>query len=516
MRRVFPFTFIPSHKSDGTVNAGGTVWFYTAGTSTLETTFADFSLSATNSISGVTLDSAGKKAIFLREDRLYDIVEKDSAGNTINTHYNIGQNTSAVLTDLSENVVSNHSFETDTNADGEPDNWTRTVGGGETAAIDATQDYHGTKSFKFISASSASYLVSDPFPVSPAYTLFLSFSRYASNAAAQPKVTVDWLDEAQAAISSSTVYSQTDGATPTSWARIYGLQATPPATARYATLTLYGNQAAASRSTWFDDVRVQLRSAYDGYASATPTGLNFSQDTDADHDIKVTAGSVLDDALTYSLILKSDTVKRLDASWAVGTGNGGMQSGSALANNTLYYCYLIGASGTGAVDMQWVPAGTAFSAPSGYDKKRYIGAWRTNGTAVLTDGVSRGNIWEWLEVSVADVTDTTVTASAFETGTMIAPPYCTLHHNTRLESLTATASELFVQVRPYGATWISGKFGSGVESTTDDIDEVWQDGHVYVDGSRRISYSAVATGHVDPLEMNIYTIGWVDNWRMYP
>ena len=95
--------------------------------------------------------------------------------------------------------------------------------------------------------------------------------------------------------------------------------------------------------------------------------------SDASNDIDVSAGAMADTTGTFILQLTSSITKRLDAAWAVGTGNGGLDTG-AVGNNE-YYGWLIGRSDTGVVDFLWSLSATAPTMPTNYDFKAGPCAW---------------------------------------------------------------------------------------------------------------------------------------------
>lgn len=75
-------------------------------------------------------------------------------------------------------------------------------------------------------------------------------------------------------------------------------------------------------------------------------GLTMSNNgTDATNDIDFSAGEVASDSTTPVLMTYASAMtKRLDANWAAGTGNGGRNSGAAIAN-TMYRCYAVSKAG---------------------------------------------------------------------------------------------------------------------------------------------------------------------------
>lgn len=94
---------------------------------------------------------------------------------------------------------------------------------------------------------------------------------------------------------------------------------------------------------------------------------------DATNDIDISVGAMADTTGTFILRLASAITKRLDASWAVGTGNGGLDTGAV--GNSEYYGWLIARSDTGVVDFLWSLSATAPTMPANYDFKAGPCAW---------------------------------------------------------------------------------------------------------------------------------------------
>lgn len=112
-------------------------------------------------------------------------------------------------------------------------------------------------------------------------------------------------------------------------------------------------------------------------------GLQLSNNvTDANNDIDILSGEARSIEGDADLILSATLTKRLDAAWAVGTGNGGLDTGSK-ASDTGYHVWLIRRPDTGVVDALFSTSATSPSMPANYTQKRRLGA-------VLTD--SSGNI----------------------------------------------------------------------------------------------------------------------------
>lgn len=104
--------------------------------------------------------------------------------------------------------------------------------------------------------------------------------------------------------------------------------------------------------------------------------------TDATNDIDIAAGEAASDTSDPVLmVLASALTKRLDAAWAVGTGNGGLDTGSIA--DTTYHVWLIRRSDTGVVDALFSTSATSPTMPTNYDQKRRIWSIIRAGGAIL-------------------------------------------------------------------------------------------------------------------------------------
>lgn len=115
------------------------------------------------------------------------------------------------------------------------------------------------------------------------------------------------------------------------------------------------------------------------------SGLTYSRDTDTDHDTAIAAGEARDDTNAVNMILSSVLTKRIDAAWAVGDDQGGLDGSESVGGtpdaNTWYYIWLIKRSDTGVVDALYSESATSPTMPANYDYKRLIGKVRTDGSA---------------------------------------------------------------------------------------------------------------------------------------
>jgi hypothetical protein len=129
--------------------------------------------------------------------------------------------------------------------------------------------------------------------------------------------------------------------------------------------------AAADR--WTTDYTAPLRS----YIAGLTYQNNFA---DATNDVDIAAGVCMDSGGTYQIVLSAMT-KRLDAAWAVGTNQGGLDTG-AIGNND-YYIWAIGRSDTGVADALFSLSSTAPTMPASYDKKRLFGWFKRSGGTIV-------------------------------------------------------------------------------------------------------------------------------------
>jgi len=111
-------------------------------------------------------------------------------------------------------------------------------------------------------------------------------------------------------------------------------------------------------------------------------GLTLSNNgTDATNDIDIAAGAARDNGNTADLVLAAAITKRLDAAWAVGTNQGGLDTGS-IANGT-YHLWLIKRPDTGVVDVLFSASASSPTMPANYTLKRRIGSILRESAAIV-------------------------------------------------------------------------------------------------------------------------------------
>jgi hypothetical protein len=124
------------------------------------------------------------------------------------------------------------------------------------------------------------------------------------------------------------------------------------------------------------------------------TGLTLST-AGSSATMTIAAGYAVDSTNARAITLAS-AINKTTSAWAVGTNQGGLDTG-AIANNTWYYFWLIMRSDTGVVDVLCSISGPAGSPtmPASYDYRRYIGAGLTNGSAQWVKFIQNGDLFMW-------------------------------------------------------------------------------------------------------------------------
>lgn len=139
-------------------------------------------------------------------------------------------------------------------------------------------------------------------------------------------------------------------------------------------------------------------------------GLGLSTNAvDPANDIDIAVGSAASDASPYHLMqLSAPITKRIDAAWAPGTNQGGLDTGTVAASGT-YYIFEIQRSDTLVVDSIITLSSTGPLMPANYDRKRLIGVVSRTGSVNGTPesntnvGVGVGQTWQTPSRAVGSV-----------------------------------------------------------------------------------------------------------------
>lgn len=123
----------------------------------------------------------------------------------------------------------------------------------------------------------------------------------------------------------------------------------------------------------------------------------------------VVSGVATDSTNAITMLLVSAFTKTT-ASWAVGSGNGGLDTG-AIANTTWYHVFLIQRPDTGVVDVLFSLSATSPTLPTNYVSFRRIGSMKTDGSAHWLKFSQTANLFLW-DVPVTDLSVATGAAAA--------------------------------------------------------------------------------------------------------
>lgn len=109
--------------------------------------------------------------------------------------------------------------------------------------------------------------------------------------------------------------------------------------------------------------------------------------TDADHDIDFAAGTPIISDGSGQILCTAQT-KAIDATWATGSGTGGLAQGLTVANSTKYYCFALANSSNEFVGFGFDTSSTAVNLladtnviAAGGTKYAYVGGIVTDGSA---------------------------------------------------------------------------------------------------------------------------------------
>lgn len=138
--------------------------------------------------------------------------------------------------------------------------------------------------------------------------------------------------------------------------------------------------------------------------------------------IAITAGDAQDAGNAGAIRLAAAITKNINATWLVGSGNGGLATALTLTASTTYHLYLIKRTDTGVVDAYFDTSTSAANIPSPYTLFRRISSHRTDANKLLFPYTQNGDYFR-LERAAFDQTQTnpgtnagTVTFTSIPTG----------------------------------------------------------------------------------------------------
>ncbi|EJL77365.1 hypothetical protein PMI15_04687 [Polaromonas sp. CF318] len=174
-------------------------------------------------------------------------------------------------------------------------------------------------------------------------------------------------------------------------------------------------------------------------------GLTLSNNvSDATNDIDIASGMAADSTNAYMLSLTGPFTKRLDATFAAGSGNGGLDTGSL--TNAIYHAFPVRKDSDGSVDVVFSLSSTAPTMPAGYTPKRRIGSVLRVG-GVIRPFIQVGDRF-YFKTPTLDY-ETTSLGTTPATPTLNVPPNTIAICNIYIER---TSAAIGVYINPTAAT----------------------------------------------------------------
>jgi hypothetical protein len=147
---------------------------------------------------------------------------------------------------------------------------------------------------------------------------------------------------------------------------------------------------------------VAVSSVPGGAATAAPPILNYLGGLTLSNDVTspntvldIATGTACSDDNTTMMALSTVITKNCNAAWAVGSGNGGLDTGSTLAASIWYHVFLIERIDTGVVDVLISTSATAPTLPTSYTRKRRIGSIFADTSAHILAFTQLGDQFLW-------------------------------------------------------------------------------------------------------------------------
>lgn len=189
-------------------------------------------------------------------------------------------------------------------------------------------------------------------------------------------------------------------------------------------------------------------------------GLELANNaTDANYDIDIAVGEATDSTDAYVMKLTSAMTKQLDATWAAGTNQGGLFSGT-IAATTWYHVFLIRKDSDGSIDAGFDTSVSAANIPTGYTAYRRIGSVYTDATPYIIAFHQYGDEF-WWDSTQQDYTASSVAATAFAQAFSVPSGVNVLGHFAAVGK-SSTTSGVFYSLLP----------GNTTETTTSSYNQV--------------------------------------------
>lgn len=239
--------------------------------------------------------------------------------------------------------------------------------------------------------------------------------------------------------------------------------------------------------------------------------------TDTNNDIDFSTGNfVFDDYLGQASFLA--LTKQLDANWGTGNNAGGLDTGTK-SNSTWYYCYVIYNPVTGVSDALFTATYSSPTMPSGYTKKSYRGAIKTDASGNILPFFYRKNRWfDWggigqiLDYSASKAVNTTTPNIPIS-----APPYSMARLLVKIYGPNASpvllnAADQTISIADTASS-SSSPIGNLGDQSNSDADVAYANLEIFTGANSQIQFG---TGNFSTsATISILTKGWIDNNIIY-
>jgi len=165
----------------------------------------------------IQFNSAGEAEVWF--DGTVELRIEDSATAEVGTVIGVTSTGVDSATSASTaSVLSNGSFEADSDNDGAPDNWALAPSASAVIATDVINVTDGLKSLKFDGGGSGGgTATSNKFAVTEGTEVNISWSFYATHATTLNTFVIEWYDEDDVSVGTATLTMPASGSVPTSW-----------------------------------------------------------------------------------------------------------------------------------------------------------------------------------------------------------------------------------------------------------------------------------------------------------
>ncbi len=238
-------------------------------------------------------------------------------------------------------------------------------------------------------------------------------------------------------------------------------------------------------------------------------GMTISNNvTDPTNDMDIASGVCRNSTDTVMMVLGASITKRLDAAWAVGTNQGGLDTG-AIANDT-YHIHVIRRPDTGVVDVLFSTSPTAPTLPANYTQFRRIGSFMRVGGSIIR-AVQNGDRFMYTGGGTLDV-NATNPGTAAVTRTLSVPTDIVLEAivSVTLDAITSSgASWLLTSLDQDDVAESATNRTIGIGDAAGDDVQVTGMAQVKTNTSAQIRSRTAVSGASDAFRLS--TLGYIDN-----